>query len=156
MSHSGKCDSTFWHLDFFSFGSLLWFIFLKWNLCKLRTSIFSNNLTKWQTHTTINKIEWGSNCCVTPIQQFFSYIMVRASYISMRWWWCLLCNRPTLLSWIFMMLAPSNSSLQVDMPLHSATLFQANQSLLLLLNAMWFFNWEVANTNFIVFCLIKI
>jgi len=33
---------------------------------------------------------------LVPSDQFFSYIMVRMSYISMRWWWCLLCIRPTL------------------------------------------------------------
>ena len=26
---------------------------------------------------------------------FFSCIIPRTSYISMRWWWCLLCTRPT-------------------------------------------------------------
>jgi len=36
--------------------------------------------------------------CLTPIQQFFSYIMLRTSYISTRW--CLLkCStRPTHLA----------------------------------------------------------
>jgi len=28
-----------------------------------------------------------SDCCLTPIQQFFSYIMARTSQFSMRWWW---------------------------------------------------------------------
>jgi len=27
-----------------------------------------------------------SDCCLTPTQQFFSYIMARTSYFSMRWW----------------------------------------------------------------------
>jgi len=36
-----------------------------------------------------------SNCYLTPSDQFFSYIMVRASYISIRWLWCPLCTRPT-------------------------------------------------------------
>jgi len=31
-----------------------------------------------------------SECCLTPIQQFFGYIMARTS-----WWWGLLCTRPT-------------------------------------------------------------
>jgi len=30
-------------------------------------------------------------------EQFFSYITMRTSYISFRWWWCLLCTRPTCL-----------------------------------------------------------
>jgi len=25
-------------------------------------------------------------------EQLFSYIMARTSYISARWWWCLLCS----------------------------------------------------------------
>ena len=33
-----------------------------------------------------------SNCCLTPIQQFFSYIMGRTSKFSMRWWWGPFCN----------------------------------------------------------------
>jgi hypothetical protein len=30
------------------------------------------------------KCDCDSDCCLTPIQQFFSYIMARTSYISMR------------------------------------------------------------------------
>jgi len=29
-----------------------------------------------------------SDCCLTPSESFFSYFMVRTSYILMRWWWC--------------------------------------------------------------------
>jgi len=36
-----------------------------------------------------------SDCCLMPIQQFFSYIMVRTSKFSMRRWWGRLCTRPT-------------------------------------------------------------
>jgi hypothetical protein len=39
--------------------------------------------------------DWVSDCCLTPIQQFFSYIMGRTSKFSMRWWWGSLCTRPT-------------------------------------------------------------
>ena len=38
--------------------------------------------------------EWVSYCYLTPSQQFFSYIMARTSYISMRWWRPL-CSIPT-------------------------------------------------------------
>jgi hypothetical protein len=39
---------------------------------------------------------WVSgDCCLKPSEHFFSYIIARASYISMRWWWCPLCTRPT-------------------------------------------------------------
>jgi hypothetical protein len=43
------------------------------------------------------------NCCITPNEQFLSYIyicsyiMVRIRYCWMRWWWGPLCNRPTCL-----------------------------------------------------------
>jgi len=37
-----------------------------------------------------------SDCCLTPSEQFLSYIMARTSCISKRWW-CLLCTRPTCL-----------------------------------------------------------
>jgi len=41
-----------------------------------------------------------SDCRLTPTQQFFSYIIARTSYFSMRWWWWgSLCTRPT--RWIF-------------------------------------------------------
>jgi hypothetical protein len=30
--------------------------------------------------------EWVSDCCLTTIHQFFSYIMARTSSFSMRWW----------------------------------------------------------------------
>jgi len=33
--------------------------------------------------------------CLTPIQQFVSYIMARTSSFSVRWWWGPLCTRPT-------------------------------------------------------------
>jgi len=39
--------------------------------------------------------EWVSDCSLTPIQQFFSYIVARTSWFSMRWWWGPLCTRPT-------------------------------------------------------------
>jgi len=29
------------------------------------------------------------------MRHFFSYIMARSSYNSIRWWWCRLCTRPT-------------------------------------------------------------
>lgn len=32
--------------------------------------------------------------CLMPNELIFSHIMTRASYISMSWWWCLLCTWP--------------------------------------------------------------
>jgi hypothetical protein len=54
---------------------------------------------------------------------------------SMRWWWCLLCSRPTRL-----VLTNYDNSSQVDMSPHSDTLsrFRANYYFLFLLNgACW-------------------
>jgi len=39
-----------------------------------------------------------SDCCLTPNEQFVSNIIARKHYISMRWWWCLLCTRSTRLA----------------------------------------------------------
>jgi len=36
-----------------------------------------------------------SDCCLTPIHQFFSYIMARTCLFSTRWWWGPFCSRPT-------------------------------------------------------------
>jgi hypothetical protein len=41
-------------------------------------------------------IEWLSDYCLTLSEQFLSYIMAGTSYIPIKWWWCLLFNRPTL------------------------------------------------------------
>jgi len=38
-----------------------------------------------------------SECYLTPTL-FFSYIMARTSYFSMKWWWGTLCTRPTHLA----------------------------------------------------------
>ena len=64
----------------------------------------------------------------------------------------LLFNKMTnTLSWIFIVLALWNNSPRVDMLLHTDTLFwfRADQSLLILLNAVYLA--EKKNTNFIVF-----
>jgi len=43
--------------------------------------------------------ERASDCCLTPNEQSFSYIMAGPCYISTLgfrwWWWCLLYTRPT-------------------------------------------------------------
>jgi len=56
----------------------------------------------------------------------------------MRWWWCLFCTRPTLYSWILIVLTHYNNNPQVDMPHHWDTLswLRGNQSLLLFLNVV--------------------
>ena len=58
---------------------------VKWAKKKYMNSYFQQSLSSW----------WVSDCCLTPIQQVFSYIMVGTGYFSMRWWWDPLCSRPT-------------------------------------------------------------
>ena len=84
--------------------------------------------------------EWVSDCCLMPIQQFFSYIMVRTNDDEVRFY-------TNTLSWIFIVLSHWNNSLWVDMSFHLDTSFWfwANQSLLFVLIG------EVTNINFIVF-----
>jgi len=38
--------------------------------------------------------EQMSDCCLTPSEQIFNYIVVTTSFISMRWW-CTRCTWPT-------------------------------------------------------------
>ena len=42
-----------------------------------------------------------TDCCLTPIQQFVSYIMARTSSFSMWWWWGPLCTRPVRWVWFY-------------------------------------------------------
>ena len=39
------------------------------------------------SYFSIISFNWVSDCCLTPTQQFFSYIMAVTSYFSMRWWY---------------------------------------------------------------------
>ena len=93
-----------------------------------------------------------NNCCLTPNEQFLSYIMVRISYCSMRWWWSPLCNRPTCLDFY----SVHWNSPGVELSLHSDTLlwFRLIQSLLFLINYSCSVV-EAANTHFIVFVLTR-
>ena len=53
--------------------------------------------------------EWMSEACLTPNEQFFSYIIPKTSYISMKWrGWCPVCTTCTVdqnTFWIFIILA---------------------------------------------------
>jgi hypothetical protein len=44
---------------------------------------------------------YRSNWCWMPNEQYFKYIMMRTNYISMRWWWCVLCTRSNTTCWFF-------------------------------------------------------
>jgi hypothetical protein len=108
---------------------------------------------------------WASDCCLLmpfligePVSclmqsdQFFSNIMVRTSYISMRWS-CLLCTRPTPIDGFLTVLAHWNTIFPIDFcsTLDTLSRFRANQSLLSLLCAKC--RGDAANSNLIVFAL---
>ena len=94
----------------------------------------SNYNWPWKDKSSDCCLNWASVCCSTPSEQFIRYITTRTSYILTRW------RRPLytrpIWCWIFILLSQWNKSLQVNMSLHSDTLFRflANQSLLLLHN----------------------
>ena len=81
--------------------------------------------------------EWLSDCCLMPIQQFFSYSMSRTNYLFNEMMMRSALFLTNTLSWIFIVLAHWNNSTRVDMSLHSDTVswFRANRSLLFFLNA---------------------
>jgi len=55
-----------------------------------------------------------SDCFLMPSEQCFSYFMERTRYISIRWWWCPLCTRPTLLVfWSVSSLRPQSTGRHV-------------------------------------------
>ena len=112
--------------------------------CCLRysISIFKKNLI---SHWIV------SECCLMPRKQLFRYIiMAGTSYISMRWWWNLLCTRPTLLSWIFN--ASSLNSSQVEMLLQKDTLSKFPAGLT---NYCCMLSREVTNANFTALCVTR-
>jgi hypothetical protein len=98
-----------------------------------------------------------SDCCLTPTQQFFSYIMARTSYFSMRWWSGSLCTRPTCLVGFFIVLAHWNNSPEREMVPHSGTHYPQipSQPVFALSPKSYMFSGEATNTNFIVFGLTR-
>jgi hypothetical protein len=94
--------------------------------------------------------EWMSDCCLTPVEQFFSCIMARTSYISMRWW-CLLCTRPTDLVGLLIVLAHWNNSPRVDMWCSTKTHNSNSEPINLCpYSLIWCAKRKDANTNLIV------
>ena len=89
---------------------------LKWNdnlkSCERTTSTCKNNWF-WKQSINNSKIhhvvlfyihKWVSDCWSTPNEQFFSHIMARTSFISMRWWCPIIdSTRPTHLVGILYM-----------------------------------------------------
>jgi hypothetical protein len=66
------------------------------SIYNLITLVFLHFLFVYQCAMTVSLLNL-SDCCLSLSEQFFSYILAGTSYISMRWWWCLLCTRPTSL-----------------------------------------------------------
>jgi hypothetical protein len=66
-------------------------------------------------YTLKDAAKWVSDCCLTPSQQLFSYIMARTNSFSMIWWYRQ-CTRPTR---IFIVLAHWSNSPRIDMSPHS-------------------------------------
>ena len=79
--------------------------------------------------------EWTTDRCLTPILQFVSYIMARASCMSMRW--CLFYIRPKRI-YNFLVLAQWYNRARLDISLNPYTLswFRTNMSLPFSLNAV--------------------
>jgi hypothetical protein len=91
----------------------------------------------WSNTISFQTLQWMSDCCFTPTQEFFSYIMARTSQLSMRWRGGLICTRSNcLVESIYTVLAHWNNSSRIDMSSDSDTLswFRANQTLVSLLN----------------------
>jgi len=77
-------------------------LFLSHHLLSINMSVGECLLfkAKWAIfqiyHNKLILNEWLINWCLASSEQFFSNIMMRTNYISIRWWWFLLCT-----SWIF-------------------------------------------------------
>ena len=84
-------------------------------------SVFRGSLLEWQIllhlipFSHVMTQGWVSDCCFTPREQLFSYIMVRTSSVSMRWWWCFALYWTNMLSWIFIVLAHRTNSPWIEM-----------------------------------------
>ena len=88
-----------------------------------RTLIYTVHLPMLRPwHIIVFRLIWQrvSDCCLTPTQQFFSYILARTSLFSMRWWWAPLCTRPTHLVGFLVVSASSLKQQSTDR--HVATL----------------------------------
>ena len=93
---------------------------------------FLNTNGKGQKEFPIIMSEW---LLLNVSGQYFSYIVARTSYIFMRWWWCQLCTRSVLLVRMYSCSSLKQQSMTCCCSLTHYSWFQANQSLLLLLNA---------------------
>ena len=77
--------------------ALTWFIWCiySWNLLFLNKRFIE--IWSHIFYCFFLSMEWVSDCCLTPTQQFFNCIMARTIPFSMKWWWGPLCTRTTRL-----------------------------------------------------------
>jgi hypothetical protein len=92
----------------------LW-ICMRWTQCLVRSSVIL---------LLHDQLIWVSDCLMFNAKQLCSYIMARASYVSMIWWW----RHLSTLEWILFVLAHWNTSSRIDMSLHSSTLWTLHAS----------------------------
>jgi len=110
-----------------------WPIIFSINVSSLILNISPIEIKRKMSKLSIKlKYCWVSDCCLMPSENFFNSIMAGTSYFLMRWWWCLLCTRPTCLVGFLWCQLTETQSIQ----LHTLSWFWTNQSLLLILNAL--------------------
>jgi hypothetical protein len=76
--------------------------------------------TKLTSPYMINWFKWLSDYCSTRMSNFSALLWQE----QVTYWWDDVCCRPTQSSWIFIEIAPCKNSSQVEMSLHSDTLFR--------------------------------
>jgi len=94
-----------------------------------------------------------NDCCLMLNGQFFSCIVARTSYSSMRWWCCLLCTWPTLIDLYCSSSLKQQSAGRRVSPLRHIILI-LSQPVFILTAECCMLRREAANTNVIVFGLI--
>jgi hypothetical protein len=93
------------------------------------------------------------NVVLKPTQIFFCFIIVKVIWFSMRWWWCVLCTRPTHLVGSYSASSLKQQSVNRHVsPLKTLSCFWA-KPVFALSPKCCVLSGEAANTNFIVFDL---
>ena len=104
-----------------------------------------------------NSSEWVIDCCFTPSEQIFGYILVRTSNVSIRWSCCLLCTNRSkyLFGFLRCLVAHWNNSLWIDMsPLLWHIILIPRQPVFVLPSSYCVLSRKEGNTYFIVIGLI--
>ena len=119
--YDSKTSKMFWAFSFYFYM-----------MPRLWDASFLNTNGKGQKEFPIIMSEW---LLLNVSGQYFSYIVARTSYIFMRWWWCQLCTRSVLLVRMYSCSSLKQQSMTCCYSRTHYSWFQANPSLLLLLNA---------------------